>query len=96
MDFVTVLDWIARLDFVTVLGLIAGSLTTIDFLPQLFKIWRSKSAKDISSEWLVIFSLGILLWLIYGLLIHSLPVILSNGITLVLTLIILFFKFYFR
>jgi len=84
------------MDFVTVLGLIAGSLTTIAFLPQIFKTWQSKSAKDISSEWLVIFSSGILLWLIYGLLIDSLPIILSNSITLVLTLIILFFKFYFR
>jgi len=84
------------MDLVTVLGLIAGSLTTIAFLPQLFKTWRSKSAKDISSEWLVIFSAGILLWLIYGLMTHALPVILANSITLVLTLIILFFKFYFR
>jgi MtN3 and saliva related transmembrane protein len=84
------------MDFVTVLGLIAGALTTIAFLPQLFKTWRSKSAKDISSEWLVIFSSGILLWLIYGLMTHALPVILANSVTLVLTLIILFFKFYFR
>jgi MtN3 and saliva related transmembrane protein len=84
------------MDFVDVLGLIAGALTTIAFLPQLFKTWRSKSAKDISSEWLVIFSTGILLWLIYGVMMDLLPVILANSITLVLTLIILFFKFYFR
>lgn len=77
---------------VTLLGLIAGTLTTLSFLPQLLKTWRSRSAKDISSLWLASFATGIFLWLIYGLLINSLPVILSNGITLGLTGIILLFK----
>jgi MtN3 and saliva related transmembrane protein len=84
------------MDFVTILGLVAGACTTIAFLPQLMKTWRSKSAKDISSEWLITFTVGIFLWLLYGILIHSLPVILSNGVTLVLTLMILFFKLRYR
>jgi MtN3 and saliva related transmembrane protein len=84
------------MDFVTLLGLTAGTLTTLAFLPQLLKTWRSKSAKDISSGWLVSFSSGIMLWLVYGVLIQSLPVILSNGVTLILTLIILSFKLRFR
>jgi MtN3 and saliva related transmembrane protein len=81
---------------VTILGLVAGTLTTIAFLPQLFKTWKSKSAKDLSSSWLISFTIGILLWLIYGVLIQSLPVILSNGVTLMLTLVILFFKLRYR
>lgn len=84
------------MDFITLLGLVAGTLTTAAFLPQLFKTWKSKSAGDISSIWLVAFTSGIALWLTYGLLINSLPVILSNGITLVLTLIILVFKLKYK
>ena len=80
------------MDFITLLGLVAGTLTTIAFLPQLLKVWRNKSAKDISLLWLTTFSLGILLWLIYGVLVQALPIILSNGITLGLTLVILLFK----
>jgi MtN3 and saliva related transmembrane protein len=84
------------MDFITLLGLVAGTLTTAAFLPQLFKTWKSKSAGDISSIWLIAFTSGIALWLTYGLLINSLPVILSNGITLVLTLIILVFKLKYK
>lgn len=84
------------MDFITLLGLLAGTLTTGAFLPQLFKTWKSKSARDISSSWLIAFTTGIALWLTYGFLIGSLPVILSNGITLVLTLIILLFKLKYR
>jgi MtN3 and saliva related transmembrane protein len=81
---------------VTLLGLAAGTLTTIAFLPQLVKTWQSRSAKDLSFSWLVTFTAGIFLWTIYGICIRSLPVILSNSITLVLTLIILFFKLRYR
>jgi MtN3 and saliva related transmembrane protein len=84
------------MDFITLLGLLAGTLTTAAFLPQLFKTWKSKSARDISSSWLIAFTSGIALWLTYGILIGSLPVILSNGITLVLTLIILLFKLRYK
>ncbi len=49
------------------LGLIAGGLTTISFLPQVIKTWRSRSAKDLSFRMFGIFSVGVLLWLIYGL-----------------------------
>jgi MtN3 and saliva related transmembrane protein len=84
------------MDGITILGLVAGSLTTISFLPQVFKIWQSKSAKDISLVMCVLFSLGIFLWLIYGLLIGSFPVIMANFITLILASIILFFKFKYK
>ncbi len=79
--------------FIDILGLLAGTFTTISFLPQVIKIWRSKSAKDISLAMFSIFSVGVLLWLIYGLFINSLPVILANAVTLVLASTILVFKF---
>jgi MtN3 and saliva related transmembrane protein len=75
------------------LGLSAGSLTTISFVPQVIKTWRSKSADDISTGMFAIFSLGLIMWLIYGLYLQSLPIIISNIVTLLLTLIILVLKF---
>lgn len=84
------------MDFITILGLIAGTLTTIAFLPQLFKTWKSKSAKDVSLETLAIFSFGVLLWLIYGIYLQALPIILANSLTLIFNLIILGLKIKYR
>lgn len=66
------------------LGLTAGTLTTAAFVPQLAKAWRSKSTGDLSWGMLITFSTGVLLWLIYGVWIDSLPVILANAATLFL------------
>lgn len=84
------------MDLITVLGLVAGALTTIAFLPQLFKTWKSKSAKDVSLETLAIFSLGVFLWLIYGIYLQALPIILANLLTLIFNLIILRLKIKYR
>ncbi|MFM9156381.1 MAG: SemiSWEET family sugar transporter, partial [Dolichospermum sp.] len=54
------------MDFITILGLVAGVLTTVAFLPQMFQIWLTKSAKDVSFVMLIIFMSGLCLWLIYG------------------------------
>jgi MtN3 and saliva related transmembrane protein len=75
---------------------VAGCFTTISFLPQVIKTWKSRSAKDLSLVMFSLFCAGILLWLIYGILIGSLPVILSNAFTLVLSSTILFFKLKFK
>lgn len=66
------------------LGLTAGTLTTVAFIPQLAKAWRSKSTGDLSWAMVITFSTGVLLWLIYGIWMDSLPVILANAVTLVL------------
>ncbi|MBD1926750.1 SemiSWEET transporter [Trichocoleus sp. FACHB-90] len=84
------------MDFITILGLFAATLTTIAFLPQLFKIWRSKSAKDVSLEMLIIFCSGVFLWLVYGIFIQALPIIIANSLTLFFNLIILWFKIKYR
>ena len=78
-----------------VLGLFAGTLTTIAFVPQLIKVWRSKSAQDISYGMFTLFVTGIVLWEIYGWGIHSFPVILFNVITFVLGSAILVLKVIF-
>lgn len=77
------------------IGSVAGTLTTIAFLPQVLKTYRSRSAKDISLVMFLLFSLGVFLWLLYGLSIQSMPIIISNFITLVLSLSILVMKFWF-
>lgn len=75
-----------------VIGLIAGLLTTIAFVPQLTKTWKSKSAKDVSLVMLMTFTTGVLLWLIYGLLIQAAPIIAANAVTLLLAGAILALK----
>ena len=84
------------MDFINTLGLAAGTLTTIAFLPQMFQIWRTKSAKDVSYIMLIIFMSGLFLWLIYGIILGALPVILANGVSLFFNLIILWLKIKYR
>jgi MtN3 and saliva related transmembrane protein len=78
------------------IGLIAGLLTTTAFIPQAWKIYRTKSGKDISGRMFSILSAGIVLWLIYGILVRSVPLILTNAVTLVLSLAILALKIRYR
>ena len=74
------------------LGLLAGTLTTIAFIPQIVRIVRTRSAHDISWWMFGIFCTGIALWLWYGIRLDALPLILANVITLGLALAILFLK----
>lgn len=83
------------MDGVTWLGLLAGTLTTVAFFPQLLKTWRTKSAADVSLGMLVTFCIGVFLWLVYGILLGALPIILANGVTLVLAGMILVLKLRF-
>ena len=78
------------------IGLIAGLLTTTAFIPQVLKIYRTKSGKDISARMISLFTAGLVLWLIYGILLRSMPLILSNVVTLVLSLAIIALKIRYR
>ena len=78
------------------LGYIAGFLTTIAFLPQVIKVWHTKSTKDISIWMFLIFTTGVLLWLIYGLMIINYSLIIANTITLILSISILIAKILFK
>ncbi len=84
------------MDLITILGLVAGTLTTLAFLPQLLKIWQTKSAKDISFNTLIIFNIGIFLWLIYGIYLNALPIILANLFTLIFNMIIVWLKIRYK
>lgn len=78
------------------LGLLAGTLTTISFVPQVWHTWKTRSARDLSLGMLLIFTLGITLWLIYGLWMQAPPLIASNVVTLVLASTLLGFKLRFK
>ena len=79
-----------------VLGYLAGALTTIAFVPQVVRIVRTRSAGDISWGMFAMLSLGVALWLWYGIRLASLPLIAANGVTLALVLAILVLKLRYR
>jgi MtN3 and saliva related transmembrane protein len=82
--------------FVSILGFVAGALTTFSFVPQLLHTWRLRRAHEISGLWLTAFITGVSLWLIYGLLLPSAPVVIANAATLALTVPIAAVKLYYR
>lgn len=73
----------------TLLGFAAATLTTAAFIPQAHKMWRSGRSDDLSLGMVGLFTVGIGLWLGYGILERDLPLIVANSITLVLNLAIL-------
>lgn len=76
----------------TIIGLIAGALTTVSLVPQLIKILKTKSSKDVSFATYTILSIGVLLWLIYGMMVMDIPLIAANGLTFMIAASILFMK----
>jgi MtN3 and saliva related transmembrane protein len=78
---------------IEILGLAAGTISSITFLPQVIKIWQTKSAKDLSMPMLLLLVLGVSMWLAYGIIIKNTPVIYTNSMVLFMTFIMLFFKF---
>jgi MtN3 and saliva related transmembrane protein len=77
---------------VELLGFVAAFCTTAAFVPQLVRVLRLRSARDVSLPTFVMFSVGVFLWLLYGFNIGSKPVIASNGVTLLLSVSILVLK----
>lgn len=76
--------------------MVAAVCTTVSFVPQLLQTWRTKKAGDVAWGMLITFVLGTILWLIYGILIRSMPVAVANAATLLLTLTILMLKIHYR
>ncbi|HHE07428.1 MAG TPA: hypothetical protein ENL01_00615 [Chlorobaculum parvum] len=74
------------------LGYAAGILTTVAFLPQAVQLIRTRQARDISLTWAATMTAGVFFWLCYGVAKQSVPMMLANGITLLLLLVILFIK----
>jgi len=84
------------MDTITLIGYIAGTLTTMSFLPQVIRSWKTKSTHDISFVMLALFGLGMLLWATYGFWLNSLPIILANVITFALIIVLLAMKIRYK
>ena len=79
-------------NYIDLFGFSAALLTTIAFLPQLYKTWKTKSAADVSLVMLILFITGLICWIIYGLKIHSIPILVANVITFIFNFSILILK----
>ena len=77
------------------IGSTAATLTTIAFIPQAWKVWRTRHTADISMGMYVLFTTGVALWLAYGILIESWPIIMANSFTLALAGAVLAMKYRF-
>ena len=75
-----------------ILGLTAGTITSITFLPQVIQIWKTKSVKDLSMPMLLLLILGVSMWLTYGLLVWDAAIIYTNSMVLTMSFIMMFFK----
>ena len=82
----------SHFNYIDLFGFLAALLTTIAFLPQLYKTWKTKSADDVSLIMLLLFIIGLICWIIYGLKINSIPIILANIITFIFNFSILILK----
>lgn len=84
------------MDLTVALGLLAGGLTTVSFIPQVIKIWKTKSADDVSLKMFLALCTGVALWLVYGFIKKDTAILVTNGFTLVLALAILVMKLKFK
>ena len=81
-----------RAPFHESIGIIAAILTTSAFIPQVYKIYKEKKAQGVSLLMYLIMFVGVLLWLVYGVLIGSIAIIVANSVTAVLQLFVIIFK----
>ena len=84
------------MDLTVALGLLAGGLTTVSFIPQVLKIWKTRSAEDVSLKMFLALCVGVALWLVYGFIKKDTAILVTNGFTLVLASAILGMKLKFK
>lgn len=84
------------MDAIKILGLAAGTITSITFLPQVIQIWKTKSAKDLSMPMLLLLILGVSMWLTYGIIVQDAAIIYTNSMVLTMSFVMLFFKIKFK
>jgi MtN3 and saliva related transmembrane protein len=82
--------------FFTIVGFIAGALTTFAFVPQVLHSYQSRSMQGVSWGMLISFTTGVTLWLVYGLYLHSWPMIIANAVTLCLQAPLIVMKLRYR
>jgi MtN3 and saliva related transmembrane protein len=77
------------------IGLISGALTTLAFVPQVWKVWQTRSARDISMGMYAVFTAGVIGWLVYGCLLGAWPIIIANALTALLAGSVIAMKWFF-
>lgn len=75
-----------------IVGFLAATFTTVAFIPQALKSWQTRDLSGISLPMYALFALGVAMWLVYGYLITSWPILIGNSITLALALVVLTLK----
>lgn len=78
------------------LGLAAGTISSITFLPQVIQVWKTKSARDLSLGMMGLLILGVSMWLVYGIILGSVAIIYTNTMVLTMSLIMFFFKIKYK
>lgn len=84
------------MNYVNLLGYIAGTLVVLSLLPQTIKSWKTKSTSDLSLLRYIIYILGLILWITYAIIIHNGPVAIMNSIGLILAMSILVLKLKYK
>lgn len=84
------------MDIINIVGAAGGIVSSVTFLPQVIKIWKTKSAKDLSMGTLLFLVLNVSLWLLYGILTNLYPIMITNGIVLSMVFIMVYFKLTFK
>ena len=80
----------------TIIGLAAATCTTFSFLPQAIKVIKTRQTKDLSLVMYAVFTLGVFLWLLYGILVNDVPLIIANSITIIFAATILIMKIRYK
>ena len=83
------------MDYAPIIGFAAGAMTTLSFVPQVIRTFKTKRANDISGAMLLFLSTGVLLWFVHGVMVRSAPIIAANFFTLLLLLMIAGLKTYY-
>lgn len=82
--------------YTSLIGYLSGGLITIALLPQIIKSWKTKSTKDISIPWMIIYIIGLFLGVVYGFLINSLPIIITTIIEMLMAISLLILKLIYK
>jgi len=83
------------MNYIDIIGLFAGTCVTISVIPQILKVWRTKKVKAISLKTFSILTFGIGVWIVYGILKKDLPIIITNGVSFCLNLLMVYFIIYY-
>jgi MtN3 and saliva related transmembrane protein len=82
--------------WIDLVGLFGAFLTSITFIPQVYKAWQTRSVGDLSTWTVLIVIISAIVWLVYALYLRLMPVIIANSIILVLAVLLLYFKLSFK